>query len=57
MSHIRIASYVRIQLCSYDVFLNLGRVLNRFSKDIGLIDAVLPYQSVEFLIVSYSPAN
>ena len=30
-----------------------GRVLNRFSKDVGFIDAVLPYQIVEFLNVSH----
>ena len=34
------------------VSVNVGRVLNRFSKDIGFIDAILPYQSVDFLNVS-----
>jgi len=31
---------------------NVGRVLNRFSKDVGLIDALLPHQTMEFLNVS-----
>ena len=37
---------------SYLVVFHVGRVLNRFSKDIGFIDAILPYQSVDFLTVS-----
>ena len=31
---------------------NLGRVLNRFSKDIGFLDDLLPYISCEYLFVS-----
>ena len=34
------------------LFVYVGRVLNRFSKDIGFIDAILPYQTVDFLNVS-----
>ena len=34
------------------MFVHVGRVLNRFSKDVGFIDALLPYQSAEFCIVS-----
>ena len=30
----------------------VGRVLNRFSKDIGFVDAALPYEFVDFLTVS-----
>ena len=33
--------------------INAGRVLNRFSKDVGFIDTLLPYKSVEFLTVSF----
>ena len=32
----------------------IGRVLNRFSKDAGFVDSLLPYISVEFLAVSYN---
>ena len=32
----------------------VGRVLNRFSKDIGVIDALLPNQFVELLTVSFA---
>ena len=39
------------------LFVNIGRVLNRFSKDIGLMDAVLPYQFVDFITVSYKLKN
>ena len=31
---------------------HVGRILNRFSKDIGFVDAVLPYEFVDFLTVS-----
>ena len=30
----------------------IGLVLNRFSKDVGFMDSLLPYTSVEFLAVS-----
>ena len=30
----------------------IGRVLNRFSKDVGFIDDVLPYIFCEYLVVS-----
>ena len=41
------------QINMYDpLFVYVGRVLNRFSKDIGFIDAILPYQTVDFLTVS-----
>ena len=30
----------------------LGRVLNRFSKDIGFLDDMLPYIACEFFYVS-----
>ena len=38
-------------LCAH-LFVDIGRVLNRFSKDIGFMDAVLPNQFVEFITVS-----
>ena len=30
----------------------IGRILNRFSKDVGFLDDVLPYFFCEFIIVS-----
>ena len=32
--------------------LNLGRVLNRFSKDVGFLDDLMPYVFCEFILVS-----
>ena len=34
------------------VYFSSGRVLNRFSKDIGFMDDILPYVFCEYLIVS-----
>ena len=31
---------------------NIGRVLNRFSKDIGFMDALLPFKLLDFISVS-----
>ena len=45
-----ICTYTYIHI--YQLSIYVGRVLNRFSKDIGFIDAVLPYQSLDFLTVS-----
>ncbi len=36
-----------------DLFVVKGRVLNRFSKDVGFLDDLLPQQFYEYLIVSY----
>ena len=36
----------------YIAMLSLGRVLNRFSKDIGFMDDLLPFQFVELFTVS-----
>ena len=36
------------------VFLHVGRVLNRFSKDVGFLDDVLPFIFCEYLLVSVS---
>ena len=36
----------------YIIMLRLGRVLNRFSKDIGFMDDLLPFQFVELFSVS-----
>ena len=44
--------YTYVSVDSYLIVFHVGRVLNRFSKDIGFIDAILPYQSVDFLTVS-----
>jgi len=41
--------------CCSCIYLSLfysGRVLNRFSKDIGFIDALLPFHLLEFFTVS-----
>ena len=32
--------------------LTLGRILNRFSKDVGFLDDLLPYHFCEFILVS-----
>ena len=34
------------------ILINVGRVLNRFSKDVGFLDTLLTYQSVEYVTVS-----
>ena len=34
-------------------FLNPGRVLNRFSKDVGFLDDLLPSVFGEYFLVSY----
>ena len=31
----------------------LGRILNRFSKDVGFLDDLLPYIFCEFLLVNF----
>ena len=31
-----------------------GRIINRFSKDIGFLDDVLPYESYQYTNVSYN---
>lgn len=33
------------------IIMYLGRILNRFSKDIGFLDDLLPYSFCEFLLV------
>lgn len=33
-------------------FIFLGRIVNRFSKDVGFLDDLLPYSFCEFLLVS-----
>ena len=33
----------------------IGRVLNRFSKDIGFLDDLLPHTFLEYLFVSQTP--
>ena len=35
-----------------DLFYILGRILNRFSKDIGQLDEILPITMYDFLTVS-----
>ena len=40
-----------IKSYSYKIIELVGRVLNRFSKDMGLIDNVLPYQFYDFITV------
>ena len=40
-------------LCSHICI--LGRVLNRFSKDIGFMDDILPFQFLELFTVSFIP--
>lgn len=38
---------------TWEHFQLLGRVLNRFSKDIGFMDDILPFQFLELFTVSY----
>ena len=38
-------------------YILLGRVLNRFSKDVGLIDELLPFTAFDFLQVSVIVSN
>ena len=35
----------------------IGRVLNRFSKDVGFLDDLLPFQFCEYMLVSGHPAS
>ena len=37
-------------MCTF--YANIGRVLNRFSKDIGFMDALLPNKLLDFISVS-----
>ena len=34
------------------MYISIGRILNRFSKDIGFMDDVLPFQFMELFTVS-----
>lgn len=42
------------QLCCDTCMRNTGRVLNRFSKDVGYLDDLLPYTFCEYLLVCTS---
>ena len=44
---------IKLLIVNDKLLLSLGRVLNRFSKDIGFMDDLLPFQFVELFTVSY----
>ena len=44
---------IKLLIVNDQLLLSLGRVLNRFSKDIGFMDDLLPFQFVELFTVSY----
>ena len=48
-----IGQYI-IQSTVQHVYICIGRVLNRFSKDVGFLDDRLTVDMLEYLIVSYS---
>ena len=43
---------IELLVINDQLLLSLGRVLNRFSKDIGFMDDLLPFQFVELFTVS-----
>ena len=43
---------IKLLIVNNKLLLSLGRVLNRFSKDIGFMDDLLPFQFVELFTVS-----
>lgn len=48
---------ISCNLFSFVVFISLGRILNRFSKDIGYLDSLLPWTFVDFIQVSLTSAG
>ena len=48
---------IKLLIVNDKLLLSLGRVLNRFSKDIGFMDDLLPFQFVELFTVSDYRSN
>ena len=56
--HISLVSIVYIErLFNGRLIFCVGRVLNRFSKDVGFLDDLLPYVYCEYLLVGWKVAS